>query len=598
MQDTVAFPSVKPTTAVPADVVAPLSEPSSSTSTPHFPTSAELSASPKRARSPRRTPPKHSTSHLSSPPWTSSALPPTPSGSDVHKLLSPHELTSTSRRRPRSKSSTSGNHRPHSSALRSPNNDPTSKSTSREQNSHPPSPVMSTRSMFSAFPSRPHTLFHLTNFGESFISSSTTAASQSQSPSGSSSSGRTTPEGEGDSGFESHASSKFRIGAVKTSPGAYRFGARGRYDTVPNRKSPLAKEVLSADEAKGVHSPFGEWFGNDAAVLVGKGKGKQRETFPTIREVDGEREDVLTPRRNTFAHHARTYSYTPAVAVDVSAKTTTRQRTGSSASARDILIAVQERFIPPPLPPSRPASPPYSESSASATLLDAESEYDPPIQSPTLISTPTSSLPQPGLIARIRQRAQSLTPSSLWSGGNTSEGASVVESIMASERRPPTPTLIITSPSQPDSIKQPREDSRSPLTIQTTTPSSNSPKHTKSQSQTLARNPPSPLTPMFSIRSPNPTTPLIPTPTGAFPPLHPQLAALEKSSRLLKSTVHCAVCGDVGKDFPRCGRCGEAWCSRVCRVESLRREKEEGRGAGKRHVCRGGTAAGVQMGIA
>ncbi|KAF8319116.1 hypothetical protein DL93DRAFT_2164797 [Clavulina sp. PMI_390] len=71
---------------------------------------------------------------------------------------------------------------------------------------------------------------------------------------------------------------------------------------------------------------------------------------------------------------------------------------------------------------------------------------------------------------------------------------------------------------------------------------------------------------------------------GAMPALHPALAAVERSSRLLKSTVACAVCGDVGKDFPRCGKCGEAWCSRECRMKSLAGKK--------RHVC-GGAGAGV-----
>lgn len=64
---------------------------------------------------------------------------------------------------------------------------------------------------------------------------------------------------------------------------------------------------------------------------------------------------------------------------------------------------------------------------------------------------------------------------------------------------------------------------------------------------------------------------------GAMPALHPALAAVERSSRLLKANVACAVCGDTGKDFPRCGRCGEAWCSRDCRLVSLAGKK--------RHVC-------------
>lgn len=48
----------------------------------------------------------------------------------------------------------------------------------------------------------------------------------------------------------------------------------------------------------------------------------------------------------------------------------------------------------------------------------------------------------------------------------------------------------------------------------------------------------------------------------------PSLAAIESNSRLMRSKIVCATCNEVGPDFPRCGRCGEAWCSRECRVEA------------------------------
>lgn len=48
----------------------------------------------------------------------------------------------------------------------------------------------------------------------------------------------------------------------------------------------------------------------------------------------------------------------------------------------------------------------------------------------------------------------------------------------------------------------------------------------------------------------------------------PSLAAIESNSRLMRGKIVCAMCGERGPDFPRCGRCGEAWCSRGCRVEA------------------------------
>lgn len=48
----------------------------------------------------------------------------------------------------------------------------------------------------------------------------------------------------------------------------------------------------------------------------------------------------------------------------------------------------------------------------------------------------------------------------------------------------------------------------------------------------------------------------------------PSLAAIESGSRLMRGKIVCATCGERGPDFPRCGRCGEAWCSRGCRVEA------------------------------
>ncbi|KAJ7670228.1 hypothetical protein B0H17DRAFT_1209454 [Mycena rosella] len=52
------------------------------------------------------------------------------------------------------------------------------------------------------------------------------------------------------------------------------------------------------------------------------------------------------------------------------------------------------------------------------------------------------------------------------------------------------------------------------------------------------------------------------------------LAALERRSRLCTSRVFCATCRTPGTNFPACARCGNAWCSRACRLPN-----------GARHVC-------------
>jgi len=56
--------------------------------------------------------------------------------------------------------------------------------------------------------------------------------------------------------------------------------------------------------------------------------------------------------------------------------------------------------------------------------------------------------------------------------------------------------------------------------------------------------------------------------------LHPVLAACEKMSKVSSRAV-CATCMKPGYDYPRCAKCGEMWCSRVCRL----------RGGVKKHVC-------------
>jgi len=61
---------------------------------------------------------------------------------------------------------------------------------------------------------------------------------------------------------------------------------------------------------------------------------------------------------------------------------------------------------------------------------------------------------------------------------------------------------------------------------------------------------------------------------GQCTQLHPVLAACERRSKMSTRTV-CATCMKAGYDYPKCAKCGEMWCSRVCRL----------RDGGKRHVC-------------
>jgi len=48
--------------------------------------------------------------------------------------------------------------------------------------------------------------------------------------------------------------------------------------------------------------------------------------------------------------------------------------------------------------------------------------------------------------------------------------------------------------------------------------------------------------------------------------MNPILSELERRSKLCNTIVGCATCGKLGSDYPRCGNCGEMWCSRSCRL--------------------------------
>ncbi|THV05303.1 hypothetical protein K435DRAFT_961376 [Dendrothele bispora CBS 962.96] len=62
--------------------------------------------------------------------------------------------------------------------------------------------------------------------------------------------------------------------------------------------------------------------------------------------------------------------------------------------------------------------------------------------------------------------------------------------------------------------------------------------------------------------------------------LNPILDSLEQNSKLCVKQMRCATCGKIGSDYPRCGKCGEMWCSRACRLHN-----------GKRHQCHTRTAS-------
>jgi hypothetical protein len=55
--------------------------------------------------------------------------------------------------------------------------------------------------------------------------------------------------------------------------------------------------------------------------------------------------------------------------------------------------------------------------------------------------------------------------------------------------------------------------------------------------------------------------------------LDPVFASLERNSKFCRSSMGCATCGKAGSDFPRCGKCGDMWCSRTCRLNGKARHQ-------------------------
>ncbi|PFH53981.1 hypothetical protein AMATHDRAFT_45016 [Amanita thiersii Skay4041] len=52
------------------------------------------------------------------------------------------------------------------------------------------------------------------------------------------------------------------------------------------------------------------------------------------------------------------------------------------------------------------------------------------------------------------------------------------------------------------------------------------------------------------------------------------LIEIEGTSRFMKQQFFCSTCNKSGVNFPKCGKCDKAWCSRECRLKT-----------GKRHIC-------------
>lgn len=53
--------------------------------------------------------------------------------------------------------------------------------------------------------------------------------------------------------------------------------------------------------------------------------------------------------------------------------------------------------------------------------------------------------------------------------------------------------------------------------------------------------------------------------------LHPILAGLEQRSRFCVKKSVCATCNREGDGFPQCGKCGDSWCCRECRLEGRKK---------------------------
>ncbi|KAH7885273.1 hypothetical protein F5I97DRAFT_1353987 [Phlebopus sp. FC_14] len=156
------------------------------------------------------------------------------------------------------------------------------------------------------------------------------------------------------------------------------------------------------------------------------------------------------------------------------------------------------------------------------------------------------------------------------SGGNTNAYGSFVATIPASSWLRAYLKLDLSSSNWRARQDSPHYDYDTPPDSPLSSPSSFSQSKCPSISRTSTTDS------SFDGSSPHMTvsSPVLSTPMAdGVTRLHPVLEAVERGSKLSYRTM-CSTCMKVGRDFPRCGRCGEMWCSRECRLQG-----------GKKHVC-------------
>lgn len=49
--------------------------------------------------------------------------------------------------------------------------------------------------------------------------------------------------------------------------------------------------------------------------------------------------------------------------------------------------------------------------------------------------------------------------------------------------------------------------------------------------------------------------------------IHPVMSGLEQQSKFCENKNVCSTCNCEGITFPQCGKCGDSWCSRECRLK-------------------------------
>ena len=382
--------------------------------------------------------------------------------------------------------------------------------------------IRSTRSMFSKFPARPHTLFSVSSF-----SSSTTAAAPPTpgKPAKYDVSRKSSPVG----AEVVCVSTNGNITAALGMEGVDRQGdASAKWPAARYRTMSSPSPWLSMPLPFGGNNLNGSKGDSPAQRRGGAKAGAPAEPGPSARDLLFATQSRAGPGRE-------------------------REAAGVNPST-SVLSTIRTRALTfaPSLFPSDVAYDNDDNSSSPPPFTNKTNQNRTPSSSPTrtprlMVTSPSSSPTRSFHVSQI------LTPSTAnIHGGRLRQTTHPIPSAPGSARRRPPPSL---------------------------------------RTQTLGGNASRLNHPniLNSPKSPSPSASNSTSNNGAMPPLHPALAAVERSSRLLKQSVRCAVCSDVGKDFPRCGKCSAAWCSRECRVKSL---------AGmKRHVCASTSGSGSGLGV-